>query len=179
MKKLSIVFFIFGNISWLGSSEQSLDSLLEQGTSSGANQQASQEQDQEEQNDIQGLNFIQSFYGNPKYQSAMKILNDASLRSQYEQALNDYQLDFFTYTNSVLSNYHTPQTPAAQAAASSNQVSLNAFLNSVKHKNQPATSGQTSTNLPKTQANKTPQAVSGSANSGSDSVNSFLNSLKG
>lgn len=176
---LRIVICMLGGVVCLCSSEQYLDSLLEQGAKGAKDNQGSsgqqQEQNNEEESDIQGLKFIQSYYGNPQYQSAMKILNDNALRSQYEQALNDYQLSFFEYTNNVLSDYHAPKTAAAKANVGSASVSVTSFLNSIKNKN----SQSSNQVVPQAQSTNQLHNPSQAQSNNSNSANSFLNSLKG
>lgn len=185
----------FGNFVCFGSAQQFLNSLHKPKTQSSSSSQPSQNQQEQsqEQQDIQGLHFIQNFYGNPKYQKALKILDDATLQAEYEQALNDYQLQFFEYTTQVLSNYHAPQNlgsqnpgsqnagsqnSAAKAASGQASVSVSSFLNSIKNqKSLPVIS-------PRSQAQSVQPAavVSESSSSNVNNVNpatSFLNSIKG
>lgn len=65
------------------------------------------QEDELEQQNIQDLDYLTNFYGNPKYQSAMKILNDSELQESYSQSLNSIQMFFFQYSQKVLSKYHT------------------------------------------------------------------------
>lgn len=159
-----IVICVFESVACFGSVQNFLNSLKDQKVSSQTNQQLSQGQQQ--QNEENELNFLKNFYGNPKYQAALTILNNEELQTQYEQALNDYQLNLFEYTSQVLGGYHVSGEPKAKTGAAQAEVSLNSFLNSIQNKK------------------VVPSAKNNSSGASSDSSNqnsvaSYLNSLKG
>ena len=160
-------------------SEQFLNSLIAQKSSEAHNQQTSQEQQEDEQNtqeqrDLQGLTFIEKYYGNPQYQKAIEILHDAALQSQYEDSLNNMQLFFFEYTNQVLGAYHVPKTTAEKSKSEDNSVTVTSFLDSMKAKG--SSSHEEPLLLPSPKVASSTLPVNSSA---SDSTTSFLDSLKG
>lgn len=155
---------------------------------------------QQRQQEIQDLNFIQNYYGNPDYQAAMAILNDVSLQEQYQQGLNQIDFSFFEYTQKVLSQYHTSQKTTSTNAANSAQ-SAASFFNSLKNQSiapvsktspsqasvnpQPSTSnvvlsqGASGSNASFFNSLKQSTQKSGSNSTNSNSQEAFFNSLKG
>lgn len=165
-----IIFIISQIMNSSDNPEQFLNSLTHQ-QSSQKPQQISQQNEQksQEEKDIQGLHFIQSYYGNPKYQKAMAVLHDQRLQAQYEEVLHQLQMNFFEYTNQVLQSYHTLKTSAPHVQTDDAKNSdISSFFNMMKHK--------------KTQPIPTDSTVVKGANSlrgATDSSDlSFLNSLK-
>lgn len=119
---------------------------------------------------VQQLHFIEQYYGNPDYKSAMKILNDLTLQRQYQQDLDQMQMYFFEYTQKVLNSFHT-SPKLVQNNDEQKDKTVTSFLNSLKNSG-PATTVKNNAPL---NADKKPVLKSGDSNS----AISFLNSLKG
>ena len=120
-----------------------------------------QEEAEQEQKEEAGLHFIVDFYGNPKYQSAMRILNDAELQQSYQQELNSIHMFFFEYAQKIIGKHHT-----THKHDDSNQQSVSSFLQTVKSQS-PVVKPQ--------KVLKRSKVKKGSVNS----VSSFLAHLKG
>lgn len=120
-----------------------------------------QEEAEQEQKEEAGLHFIVDFYGNPKYQSAMKILNDAELQQSYQQELNSMHMFFFEYAQKIIGKHHT-----THKHDDSNQQTISSFLQTVKSQS-PVAKHQKSSKKSKVKKESV------------NSVSSFLAHLKG
>jgi len=136
-------------------------------------QQKQQQKDLEdqEQKELQGISYIKNFYGNPKYQAAMKILNDPTLQNSYQQDLNEIEIFFFKYSQKVVSKHHT-----SKKSDDGTSMNVTSFLTSLHKEPKPTKTTfkkkvKVSTKIDKQQGKKTSQS--------SNKATSFLASLKG
>lgn len=119
---------------------------------------------------VQQLHFIEQYYGNPDYKSAMKILNDSTLQRQYQQDLDQMQIYFFEYTQKVLSSFHASPKLVKNNDEQKDKT-VTSFLNSLKN-SRPATTVKNTDPL-------NTDVKSALKFGDSSSTVSFLNSLKG
>ena len=158
-----------------------LDSLSHVHTISPA-QQAKQQQEQEakeSQEQLNELHMISSYYNNPKYQSAMSILNDSELQDAYSQSLQSINWKLFQYAEKVQA-FHPPQTGREEAAKQQEKNMAN-FMQQLQH-SQGSTSSNLSTNqsVVRVAAKQAPLSPATKLSSkSSNSTASFLASLKG
>lgn len=139
-------------------------------TSQSAQEEKEEAKKKKEAVAVQQLHFIEQYYGNPDYKSAMKTLNDSTLQRQYQQDLDQMQMVFFEYTQKVLSSFHASPKSVKNNDEQKDKT-VTSFLNSLKNSG-PATIVKNNVPL---NTDKKPALKPGDSNS----AVSFLNSLKG
>ncbi len=85
--------------------------------------QQKKDMQEQEQHELQAISYIKNFYGNSKYQAAMKILNDSTLQNAYQEGLNQINMFFFNYSQKVLHKYH-----AAKKSDDDQALNVTSFL---------------------------------------------------